>query len=78
MGENVCPLMAGILMIGLGLLSALNPDLLWKWKVYSARLNGQAESSLERTPEWETSSCLGGCGFVIFGAALAVLALLPS
>jgi hypothetical protein len=78
MGENVCPLMGGILLVGIGLLGLLNPDLLWKWKVFNARLNGQAESSLERTPEWETGNCLGGCGFVIFGVALAILALLPS
>ena len=78
MGEHVCPLMFGILLAGIGLLSLLNPDLLWKWKAFSARLNGQAESSLERTPGWETGNSLGGCGFVIFGVALAILALLPS
>lgn len=57
----------GILLIGLGILSLVAPDLMWSWQKFDNDLEGQAS---ERTDAWEFRRIISGIGGLIVGGIL--------
>ena len=63
--------LAGILLVGLGLLSIFAKDFMWNLTQISNQMKGVAS---ERTDWWDTSTTIGGIVAIVLGLVTFVLA----
>lgn len=62
----------GILLIGLGILSLVAPDLMWSWQKLDNEWEGQAS---ERSGLWEIRRVVSGIGGIVVGVILIVIGI---